>query len=121
MTGEALGGGAIRTARAFDAETGRIKSITGKDVLDRQVQALTYEWDLVGNLTERGETSMGKTLTETFTYDTLNRLTQAQVTGRTAQTVRYDALGNITCKRCQYRLKIPQKCRLKIPHLYIKA
>ena len=24
-----------------------------------------------------------------------------------------------TCK-CQYRLKIPQKCRLKIPHLWIK-
>ena len=108
VTGETLGGGAIRTTRAFDAKTGRIESITSEDVLDRQVQALTYEWDLVGNLTGRGETSVGKMLTEAFTYDTLNRLTRAQVreeTGETtppvvraARTVTYDALGNITNK-----------------------
>ena len=98
VTGEKLGGGAVRTGRVFDKKTGRIGSITSADVLERQVQALTYEWDLVGNLTERGETSVGKMLTEAFTYDTLNRLTQSQVTGETAQTVRYDALGNITCK-----------------------
>ena len=98
VTGEELGGGAIKTARAFDAKTGRIRSITGKDVLDRQVQALTYDWDLVGNLTTRTEASVGKALTESFTYDTLNRLTQSQVTGRSAQTVSYDALGNIKTK-----------------------
>ena len=98
VTGETLGGGAIRSGRVFDTKTGRIGSITSADVLARQVQALTYEWDLVGNLTERGETSVGKMLTEAFTYDTLNRLTSAQVTGRTAQAVSYDALGNITCK-----------------------
>ena len=99
VTGETLGGGAIRTTRAFDAGTGRIRSITSEDVLDRQVQALTYEWDLVGNLTTRTEGSVGKSLSEAFSYDTLNRLTQSQVTGRSAQTVTYDALGNITCKR----------------------
>ena len=108
MTGEALGGGAVTTTRAFDAGTGRITGITSEDVLDRAIQALGYEWDLVGNLTERTETSAGKMLTETFSYDTLNRLTEAQVSEeagettlpvvRTAQTVRYDALGNITCK-----------------------
>ncbi len=64
----------------------------------RKIQALEYEWDLVGNLTSRGETSVCKMLTETFTYDTLNRLTEAQVAGRSAQTVTYDALGNITNK-----------------------
>ena len=108
VTGEKLGGGAVRTGRVFDTKTGRIGSITSADVLARQVQALTYEWDLVGNLTGRGETSVGKMLTEAFTYDTLNRLTQSQVTGETgettppvvraARTVRYDALGNITNK-----------------------
>ena len=108
VTGEKLGGGAVRTGRVFDKKTGRIGSITSADVLERQVQALTYEWDLVGNLTERGETSVGKMLTEAFTYDTLNRLTQSQVTEETgettppvvraARTVRYDALGNITRK-----------------------
>ena len=54
VTGEKLGGGAIHTRRVFDAKTGRIRSITGEDVLGRAVQALTYEWDLVGNLTVRG-------------------------------------------------------------------
>ena len=109
VTGEKLGGGAIHTRRVFDAKTGRIRSITGEDVLGRAGwQALTYEWDLVGNLTVRGETSVGKSLKETFAYDTLNRLVQAQVTEETgettppvlraAQTVRYDALGNITNK-----------------------
>ena len=111
VTGEKLGGGAIHTRRVFDAKTGRIRSITGEDVLGRAVQALTYKWDLVGNLTARGETSVGKSLKETFAYDTLNRLVQAQVTEETgetgettppvlraAQTVRYDALGNITNK-----------------------
>ena len=90
MTREKLGGGAVTTRRTFNAKTGRIEGITSRDVLDRQVQALTYDWDLVGNLTRRTEGSVGKDLTETFSYD------------------------------CQYRLKIPQKCRLKIPHLWIK-
>ena len=108
VTGEALGGGAIRTRRDFDNKTGRIESITSRDALRRDIQALSYEWDRVGNLTGRTETSVGKALTEAFTYDTLNRLTRSQVTGETgettppvvraAQTVRYDALGNITNK-----------------------
>ena len=98
VTGETLGGGAVRTRRTFDASTGRIGSVTGQDALRRTLQGLTWEWDLVGNLTERRENSAGKSLTETFTYDTLNRLTQAQVAGESAQRVSYDALGNITGK-----------------------
>ena len=98
VTGETLGGGAVRTRRTFDASTGRIGSVTGQDALRRTLQELTWEWDLVGNLTERSEGSAGKSLTETFTYDTLNRLTRAQVAGESAQRVSYDALGNITGK-----------------------
>ena len=98
VTGETLGGGAVRTRRTFDASTGRIGSVTGQDALRRTLQGLTWEWDLVGNLTERSEGSAGKSLTETFTYDTLNRLTQAQVAGESARRVSYDALGNITGK-----------------------
>ena len=98
VTGERLGAGAVRTVRGFDAATGRIESITSRDALRREIQALTYEWDLVGNLTGRMEASVGKSLTEAFAYDTLNRLTSARVTGRTAQVAAYDALGNITCK-----------------------
>ena len=72
VTGETLGGGAVRTRRTFDASTGRIGSVTGQDALRRTLQELTWEWDLVGNLTERSEGSAGKSLTETFTYDTLS-------------------------------------------------
>ena len=98
VTGEKLGGGAVRTSRAFDAKTGRIQSITGEKGIDDSIQTLMYEWDLLGNLHKRGETSLGKMRTETFTYDTLNRLTKAQVAGQAAQTVSYDALGNIMSK-----------------------
>ena len=98
VTGEKLGGGAIRTRRAFDNKTGRIEAITGRDALDRAIQALSYEWDRVGNLTTRTETSVGKALTEAFSYDNLNRLVRTQVVGEPAQAVRYDALGNITYK-----------------------
>ena len=98
VTGERLGGKAVRTARTFNAKTGRIESITGRDVMGGTIQALGYTWDEMGNLTERTETSVGKTLTETFAYDDLNRLTSAQVTGRTPQAVTYDALGNIKSK-----------------------
>ena len=102
VTGETLGGGAVRAARTFDARTGRTTGITGQQIPPsgraRTLQAATYTWDTLGNLTERREAAGAKTLTESFTYDSLNRLTEAQVGSNTPQTVTYDALGNITDK-----------------------
>ena len=123
MTGEKLGGGVLRTARTFDAKTGRIGSIRTTVGMVTERQEFGYTWDVLGNLTTRTDTTGAtgadgtRDLTETFTYDTLNRLTSSRVGTGPKQTVTYDALGNI----CQYRLKIPQKCRLKIPHFQIKA
>lgn len=99
VTGEKLGGGALLTQRTFDAETGRITGITSKTALPQERQNLAYTWDVLGNLTQRTDTT-GNTrdLTETFTYDTLNRLTSYQVGTGALQTVTYDALGNITYK-----------------------
>ena len=99
VTGETLGAGAIHTARTFDTETGRLTGITSKTALAQERQALGYTWDVLGNLTERRDTT-GETrdLTETFTYDTLNRLTTYQLGDNTAVTVTYDALGNIKKK-----------------------
>ncbi|MDE0155657.1 MAG: polymorphic toxin type 44 domain-containing protein [Gammaproteobacteria bacterium] len=97
-TGETLGGGAVRVGRAHDAKTGRVTSVTGRGAGHGRLQTLTYEWDLLGNLGKRSETSIGKALEETFTYDTLNRLVKAQVSGRGARTVSYAANGNITSK-----------------------
>ena len=99
VTGEKLGGGALRTTRGFDAKTGRMTGITSTTSLGSERQALGYTWDVLGNLTERRDTT-GETrdLTETFTYDTLNRLTTYQLGDNTAVTVTYDALGNIKKK-----------------------
>ncbi len=54
--------------------------------------------DARGNLTERAQTLGKTTLEETFAYDSLNRLIQSKVAGKTAQNVSYDGLGNITAK-----------------------
>ena len=62
-------------------------------------QNLGYTWDVLGNLTERRDTTRdNRNLTETFTYDNLNRLTTYQVGTNTKLTVTYDALGNIQKK-----------------------
>ncbi len=65
-----------------------------------------YEWDDLGNLTERRHTVAN--LIETFQYDELNRLTRSAIDGRSVElyklggndivTYEYDALGNITFK-----------------------
>ncbi len=113
VTKETLGGGVVTTQRRHDEKTGRITGITSRDAMTRPVQAETYTWDVLGNLTGRTAQSGNNTLNETFAYDTLNRLATAstvhekrdpltqQVTGThtlTPQTVTYDALGNITHK-----------------------
>jgi len=65
-----------------------------------------YTWDAIGNLTQRHHGAVD--LTQTFTYDGLNRLTNTQLSGTgaefyeivnlTSQTIEYDSLGNITFK-----------------------
>ncbi len=57
-------------------------------------QNLNYDWDKVGNLTQRKDDN--QLLTENFSYDSLNRL--YQTSGVSSLTVGYDAIGNITSK-----------------------
>ena len=104
ITGEKLGAGVLRTARTFDAKTGRIGSIRSTVGMVTERQEFGYTWDVLGNLTTRTDTTGAtgadgtRNLTETFTYDTLNRLTSSRVGTGPKQTVTYDALGNITRK-----------------------
>ena len=94
----------LRTARTFDAKTGRIGTIRSTVGMSSERQELGYTWDVLGNLTTRTDTTGAtgadgtRDLTETFTYDTLNRLTSSRVGTGPKQTVTYDALGNITRK-----------------------
>ncbi|MEZ4772743.1 MAG: FG-GAP-like repeat-containing protein [Bacteroidia bacterium] len=61
------------------------------------VQNLSTAFNLqTGNLTSR--TDHLKSKTETFTYDNLNRLTNAQVSGQTASTMAYLGNGNFSTK-----------------------
>ena len=57
-----------------------------------------YDWDDVDNLRYRRDLSGSSNLQEDFTYDGLNRLLTSQVTGKSAQVVTYDSLGNIESK-----------------------
>ena len=67
-------------------------------------QDLTLVYDKVGNLTSRRDrgrslvTNVAKDVNESFTYDDLNRLKTAQVTGGTAYATTYDNRGNIKTK-----------------------
>ncbi|TQV89601.1 FG-GAP-like repeat-containing protein [Aliikangiella coralliicola] len=88
-------GNGLTSYRSYQATTGRLQSInTGSSGL---IQDLRYQFDAIGNLTQRKELSGSKNLLESFSYDGLNRLTQANHNNGT-QTFTYDAVGNITYK-----------------------
>ncbi|MDZ4380602.1 MAG: hypothetical protein U0942_04600 [Parvibaculum sp.] len=55
-----------------------------------------YAYDTLSNLTARVDAN--ESLAESFTYDSLNRLTGYAIAGGSAKTVEYDDLGNITFK-----------------------
>jgi len=80
--------------RASPPPRGRRKSGTGG--LDSNVQNLSYLWDTAGNLTSRSD--LRQVLTESFTYDALDRMTLASGPGVQSMSVSYDSIGNITSK-----------------------
>src|SRR6185369_7620689 len=90
---ETLGNG-LRTVRGFDMAVGVLDYIQSGPHGGTTRQNLTYSWDAVGNLTQRQNLNLS--LTESFGYDNLYRLTST--TGSDPRTMTYDALGNITSK-----------------------
>lgn len=84
-------GNGIQTTKQFDPATGSVQRIRGGSVQD-----LTFQFDALGNLTQRQDLRVGRS--ETFAYDSLNRLTSSQVIGAPAVQVSYDAIGNITSR-----------------------
>ena len=93
ITSQTLGSGAaaITTFRSYQQNSGRIHHI------DSVVQDLEYTFNSIGNLTQRKDHDQSA-LTEDFTYDNLNRLTQAKVVGAGTIDLTYDDLGNIKTK-----------------------
>jgi RHS repeat-associated protein len=68
----------------------------GTGGLDDNVQDLAYTWDDGANLTSRQDLRQG--LTESFTYDALDRLTGTSGPGGTSLSLVYNALGNLTSR-----------------------
>ncbi|WP_179957465.1 FG-GAP-like repeat-containing protein [Exilibacterium tricleocarpae] len=96
---ESLGGNGVTSRNSYDAATGRLLALSSELAPGLgDIQDHTYSWDDINNLVDRYDYSGGKNLHEHFDYDNLNRLVSAQVTGRAAQTLQYDGLGNITFK-----------------------
>ncbi len=90
VTRELLGNGLI-TEYTYDENTGNLLEIeTGN------IQHLTYQYDILGNLTQRNDIINNQT--ENFEYDNLNRLILAQAENGTTVNVEYDIVGNITSK-----------------------
>ena len=84
-------GNGLVTSTGYDAAKGTITSI-----FTEGIQNWSYAFDAVGNLVSRSD--LYKKLTESFSYDGLNRLVAVRKNGQTTQTVTYDTAGNITSK-----------------------
>jgi len=89
------------------------------------LQDLTYEYDLVGNITKIVDASQTKSQkTATYTYDSLYRLTKATVVGATpidtyTEAFTYDQVGNILTKvasgvATKYLYKDPENTNLYV-------
>jgi RHS repeat-associated protein len=90
-------GNGIVTARSFDAPTGRLTSIvagSGNGIVN-----FSYNYDALGNPLSRADGNTG--VAETFTYDSLNRLTSSTVSLSPTPLVKnftYDSIGNLLTK-----------------------
>ena len=93
---ESLGNG-VRILSTYDTPTGlMLFRQSGSVGSTSNLQNLTYQWDLNGNLLQRQDAVQNAV--ETFGYDALNRLTSAAVNNDTPVSIDFDATGNITSK-----------------------
>lgn len=97
ITDRRLANGVITSLSQFDPDTGRLLSRSATSVAGT-LQQDSYFWWTNGNLGERvQQTSGATTLTETFGYDSLERLTSAVSAGALSRSeaVNYNRIGNI--------------------------
>ncbi|VVH50866.1 Rhs family protein, partial [uncultured Gammaproteobacteria bacterium] len=102
LTGHIVGNG-LSTEQDFSPASGHLYTIKSNFNSVDEVRNLEYEYDLMDNVTQRQNHLSG--LSERFTYDALDRLTQSSTTGKIddvdysyAVDYKYDINGNITNK-----------------------
>jgi RHS repeat-associated protein len=91
---EQLGNGVINTQTYDQARGTLLQSQAKKDTAI--LQDMSYEWDAIGTLKKRSD--LRQSLIENFDYDSLNRLTGSQVTGKARLAFSYSVSGNILSK-----------------------
>lgn len=90
-------GNDVTSDYTYDSETLRLENIlTKKPDTVTKLQDLTYEFDNNGNVDEIIDTV--NSMSQSFTYDDLNRLTQAIGSAYGTQNFTYDSIGNMTHK-----------------------
>jgi RHS repeat-associated protein len=81
----------------YDALTGLpLTRQSGMGGSPTNVQNLSYAWDTADNLSSRAD--LRQSLTESFTYDALGRMTWATGPGAQSLSIGYEAIGNIASK-----------------------
>ena len=98
-------GSGLMTATVYSPYTAFLQTIqtglsNGAGGVNPSIQSDSYDYDPVGNLLRRYwlPSTAAAQMSETFTYDALDRLWTAQVGGLDQKSFTYDALGNITSK-----------------------
>jgi RHS repeat-associated protein len=100
-----LNGATARTVRSYNAYTGRLQAVqtgpqTNGVITAASIQDDGYDHDVVGNLLSRKHLiapGAGQ-YTETFAYDSLDRLSSSTVAGQPAKSYGYDDIGNLSSK-----------------------
>jgi RHS repeat-associated protein len=95
LTQQTAGNGVV-TGKSFNPQTGRLTAVVAGS--NDAVASFGYTYDALGNLLSRSDSN--ESLTETLTYDNLNRLTSATVSQNVApvKTFTYDAVGDLLTK-----------------------
>jgi RHS repeat-associated protein len=98
-------GNLLKIERSYEADTGRLSSASLKTYTNTQQLGESYTYDALGNVANRHQ-NWGSDIAnqpvnsfdEIFTYDPLNRLKTASVTGFPTQTFDYNDIGNLISK-----------------------
>jgi RHS repeat-associated protein len=105
VTAMQLGNG-VEAFAEYDPASGAVQRLEAYDQNGNEIQDLNFVFDLLGNLAGRHDMSAGNDISESFEYDSLNRLRTVSLTApahgvgtpEITLNVQYDVAGNITYK-----------------------